>query len=219
MKNDNVKVLEEKLARAKTSQKEIDRNVVELTRVVKDSKNSKLGTALLLKSKSLQCDAEKELKEIQQKFEQAKHPETSYDETAKLLVDFNSSIDMLGTQKMRSGSFINYTKSYSLTAENKEAQNLNKAVRTELLEKFKAKDMMKSAKIEFGNFEKAYGELDIPKIVLMLSGDKNKGWADIPKQRGTIKFDTEIKENDEAEIKWQATYSGDKYQIVQTVSE
>jgi hypothetical protein len=62
MKNDNVKVLEEKLARAKTSQKEIDRNVVELTRVVKDSKNSKLGTALLLKSKSLQCDAEKELK-------------------------------------------------------------------------------------------------------------------------------------------------------------
>ena len=41
--------------------------------------------------------------------------------------------------------------------------------------------MIKSAKIEFGNFEKAHGEIDIPKIVLILSGDKYKDWADIPK--------------------------------------
>ena len=64
MKNDNVKKLEEKLTKAKTSQKDIDRNIVELQRVVKDSKNPKLGNALLAKSKSLQTDAENELKEI-----------------------------------------------------------------------------------------------------------------------------------------------------------
>jgi cell division protein FtsL len=53
MKNDNVKKLEEKLTKAKTSQKDIDRNIVELQRVVKDAKNPKLGNALLAKSKSL----------------------------------------------------------------------------------------------------------------------------------------------------------------------
>ena len=78
--------------------------------------------------------------------------------------------------------------------------------------------MIMSAKIEFTNFEKGYGEFDIPKIILMLSGDKNKGWADILKQKGTIKFDKEVKENDDSKIKWQAIFSGDKYQIVQTVS-
>ena len=80
--------------------------------------------------------------------------------------------------------------------------------------------MIKSAKIEFGNFEKAYGEVDVPKIVLMLSGnDKRKGWADIPKQKGTIKFTKEVKENADAGIKWQATFTGDKYDIIETVSE
>jgi hypothetical protein len=95
---------------------------------------------------------------------------------------------------------------------------LNKAFKTEIFEKFKKADMMASAKIEFGNFEKAYGEFDIPKIILMLSNDKNKGWADFPKQKGTIKFTKELKENDDSKIKWQATFSGDKYEIIQTVS-
>jgi len=53
----------------------------------------------------------------------------------------------------------------------------------------------------------------------MLSNDKNKGWADIPKQRGTIKFDSEMKENDDGAIKWQGIFTGDKYQIIMTVSE
>lgn len=79
---------------------------------------------------------------------------------------------------------------------------MNKAARTELFTKFKAKDMVTSAKIEFGNFEKLYGELDIPKIVLMLNNDKNKGWADIPKQKGAINFTNEIKENEDDKIKW-----------------
>jgi hypothetical protein len=47
MKNDKLKVLEEKVAKAKVYQKDIDRNITELTRVVKDSKNPKLGNALL----------------------------------------------------------------------------------------------------------------------------------------------------------------------------
>ena len=62
--------------------------------------------------------------------------------------------------------------------------------------------MIKSAKFEFSNFEKAYGELDIPKIVLMLNNDKQKGWADIPKQKGTINFTKEVKENKDSKIKW-----------------
>lgn len=53
MKNVNIKVLEEKVTKAKTYQKDIDRNVTELTRLVKDSKNSKLGDRLLSKSKEL----------------------------------------------------------------------------------------------------------------------------------------------------------------------
>jgi len=96
---------------------------------------------------------------------------------------------------------------------------LNKAVRTEIFEKFKTSDMIKSAKIEFTNFEKLYGEIDIPKIALMLSGDKTKGWADILKQRGTINFTKETKTNEDAKIKWQAIYTGDKYEIIVTVSQ
>jgi len=95
---------------------------------------------------------------------------------------------------------------------------LNKAVRTEIFDKFKSSDMIKSAKIEFANFEKLYGEIDIPKIALMLSGEKNKGWADIPKQRGTINFAKETKTNEDPKIKWQAIYTGDKYEIIVTVS-
>jgi len=68
--------------------------------------------------------------------------------------------------------------------------------------KYKAKDMIKSAKIEFKNFETAYGELDIPKIVGLLNNDKYKGWADLPKQKGTINFTKEVKENKDSNIKW-----------------
>jgi len=66
MKNDKVIELEVKLTKAKTTQKDIDRNVVELQRAVKDAKNPKLGNALLKKSLSLQTEGEKELKNIQQ---------------------------------------------------------------------------------------------------------------------------------------------------------
>ena len=61
---------------------------------------------------------------------------------------------------------------------------------------------VQSAKIELSNFEKAYGQLDVPKIVLILSNDKHKGWADITKQRGTIGFTKEIKENTDAGTKF-----------------
>ena len=50
MKNVNVLILEEKLKKAKVFQKDIDRNVTELTRVVKDTKNDKLAKTLLSKS-------------------------------------------------------------------------------------------------------------------------------------------------------------------------
>ena len=149
---------------------------------------------------------------------QAKNPETSFEDTVQIVADFNTSIDLLNKEKLRSGSYIQFTKSYSLTADNKVAQDLNNAARTELFTKFKAKDMVMSAKIEFGNFEKKYGELDIPKIALMLNNDKSKGWADIPKQRGAINFTKDIKENEDAKIKWQAKFTGDKYEIVETIS-
>jgi len=64
MKNVNIKVMEEKLLKAKTYQKDINRNVTELTRAVKDSKNKKLGETLLSKSILLQTEADKQVKEI-----------------------------------------------------------------------------------------------------------------------------------------------------------
>lgn len=80
---------------------------------------------------------------------------------------------------------------------------MTKVLRTELFEKFKKDAFVQSAKIEFTNFEKAYGQLDIPKIVLLLGGhDKHKGWADMTKKRGTIGFDKEVKQNTDAGTKY-----------------
>ena len=121
MKNVNIKVLEEKVTKAKTYQKDIDRNVTELARLVKDSKNSKLGNTLLSKSKELQIQADKEVKDLLDQTSRAKNPDTSFDETAKFLVDFQHSVDTLNTSKDKCANFINHTRSYSLTADNKEA--------------------------------------------------------------------------------------------------
>ena len=97
---------------------------------------------------------------------------------------------------------------------------MNKFLRTEIFEKFKKNAFIQSAKIEFTNFEKGYGELDVPKIVLLLGGDDStKLWADICKKRGTIGFEKDVKENADAGTKWQAIASGDKWEIIVTISE
>jgi hypothetical protein len=121
MKNVNLIVLEEKLTKAKIYQKDISRNVTELTRVVKDSKNAKLAKLLLQKSLDMQTQANESIIEIQTQNTSAKNPEFSYDDTAKLLVDFQKSVDLLNTKKNRTSAYINNSKSYSLTADNKEA--------------------------------------------------------------------------------------------------
>lgn len=53
MKADKLKVVEEKMTKAKTIEKDIDRNVTELSRAIKDAKNPKLGNELLEKSKKI----------------------------------------------------------------------------------------------------------------------------------------------------------------------
>ena len=53
MKTDKLKVVEEKMLKAKTIEKDIDRNVTELSRAIKDAKNPKLGNELLEKSKKI----------------------------------------------------------------------------------------------------------------------------------------------------------------------
>ena len=137
MKNVNVDKLEDKLKKAKQHQKEIERNVTELTRVVKDTKNDKLAKKLLAKSIEMQAEANESVIEISRKNTLAKAPETSYDDTAKLLVEFQKSNDHIASGARRRSTYISQSKSYSLTAENKEAQNLNKVLRTEIFEKFK----------------------------------------------------------------------------------
>lgn len=64
MKNVNIKILDEKLQKAKVFQKDIDRNVTELTRVVKDTKNDKLAKTLLTKSIEMQTEANESVMEI-----------------------------------------------------------------------------------------------------------------------------------------------------------
>jgi len=121
MKNVNVDKLEEKLKSAKARQKEIDRNVTELTRVVKDTKNDKLAKKLLAKSIEMQTQANESVMDISRKNTLAKAPETSFDATTALLVEFQKSDSHLQTVAKRSGSFISHSKSYSLTSDNKEA--------------------------------------------------------------------------------------------------
>jgi hypothetical protein len=68
-----------------------------------------------------------------------------------------------------------------LISKNEESIALTKGIREEVFAQFKSKKEVKEAKTLFAEFEKAYGDFEVAKIVTLLNDDYFKTWADFPK--------------------------------------